>query len=60
MPDLPENTYDLTCRVRVTLPKGETPEEQDMSLMLTGGEFDPWPGVEIHDVTLLAVAKVQP
>ncbi len=51
---LPPNTHDLDVRVRVTLPTGETVEQQDVALLLTGEDFDPWPGVQIHDVELLA------
>jgi hypothetical protein len=50
----PPNTHDLDVRVRVTLPAGETVAEQDVALLLTGDDFDPWPGVEIHEVDLLA------
>lgn len=51
---LPPNTYDLDVRVRVTLPDGETSEQQDITLLLTGEDWDPWPGVKIHDMDLLA------
>lgn len=50
---LPLNTYDLTVKVRITLPKGERPETQDAALLLTGEDFDPWPGVQIHDAEIL-------
>ena len=55
---LPDNTYDLTVKVRVTLPKGETPDQQDITLLLTGEEWDPWPGVQIHDMELLGSERV--
>ena len=51
---LPPNTYDMTVKVRITLPAGETPEQQDVALCLTGENFDPWPGVQIHDAELIA------
>lgn len=50
---LPPNTHDLDVRVRVTLPAGETVEKQDITLLLTGEGWDPWPGVQIHDMELL-------
>lgn len=52
--ELPPNTHDLDVRVRVTLPPGETVEQQDVGLLLTGEDFDPWPDVQIHEVDLLA------
>ena len=51
---LPPNTFDLDVRVRVTLPPGETVEQQDINLLITGEDYDPWPGVEIHGLELLA------
>ena len=57
--DLPPNTYDRIMRFRVTLPGNDTPEEQDPSLVITGEETEPWPGVLIHDAELLSSSKVE-
>lgn len=54
----PPNTYDLTVKVRVTLPTGETPADQDIAMCLTGDDYDPWPGVQIHDMTLMGSEPV--
>ncbi|WP_306600737.1 hypothetical protein [Geothrix sp. 21YS21S-2] len=54
MSNLPPNTFDLTIRVTVTLPPGEDPETQDVPMLITGGDFNPWPGVQIHDAEILA------
>ena len=43
----------MTVKVKIDLPEGETPAEQDPSLVLTGENWDPWPGVHIHDVDLV-------
>jgi hypothetical protein len=55
---LPPNTYDMTVMVRVTLPPGQTPEVQDMALCLTGEDFEPWPGVMIHDAELISSTPI--
>lgn len=60
MSQLPPNTYVMTLAVTITLPAGETPEDQDPGLMVTGGDFDPWPGVQIHDVELVKFESVPP
>jgi hypothetical protein len=49
---LPPNTHDLDVRVRVTLPAGETVEQQDPFLLLVQ-DVRPFEGVQIHDVELL-------
>ena len=36
MSSLPPNTYKIWCLAVVTLPEGETPDQQDPSLCLTG------------------------
>lgn len=56
---LPPNTHDLWILARVTLPEGETPDQQDITLLLTGEDWDPWPGVQIHDMTLLTHKPAQ-
>ena len=56
---LPPNTYDLTMRFRVTLPEGETPSQQDPTLLITGENYTPWPGVQIHDADLISSCPVQ-
>jgi hypothetical protein len=56
--EIPENTYDITVKVRITLPKNETPGEQDITLLLTGEDWDPWPGVQIHGMELLTSEPV--
>lgn len=53
MTALSPNTHRLWLMATVTLPNGETPDTQDASLLMTGGDFDPWPGVQIHDVLIL-------
>lgn len=50
---LPPNTFDLDVRVRVTLPPGETVEQQDPFLLLVQ-DVRPFEAVQIHDVVLLA------
>jgi len=54
MSQLPPNTYVMTLAVTLTLPAGETPEDQDPGLVVTGWDFDPWPGVQIHDVEMVS------
>lgn len=56
---LPPNTYVLNLRALVTLPDGETPEVQDPALLLTGENFEPWPGVTIHDIDLVSHAPAE-
>lgn len=47
---LPPNTYDMLLNARITIPEGQTPEDQDHAMLITGENFEPWPGVLIHDV----------
>lgn len=49
---LPPNTFDLDVRVRVTLPPGETVEQQDPFNLLIQ-DVRPFEAVVIHDVELL-------
>ena len=59
MPEaIPPNTYDITAKFRVTLPGNETPAQQDITLLLTGECWDPWPGVQIHDITLESFSPI--
>lgn len=58
--NLPPNTYAIDMRFIVTLPDGETPDKQDPTLVITGEEWNPWPGVEIHDAELLRYETVPP
>lgn len=55
----PANTYDMTLKFRITLPPGETPEQQDHALLVTGEDFEPWPGVLIHDVDFVSAEPVR-
>ena len=59
MSSFPPNTHKIWCLVTVTLPEGETPDQQDPSMVFTGGDFDPWPGVQIHDVVFLCHKPVE-
>ena len=53
MSKLPTNTYEITMTFTVTLPDGETPDMQDPGLLITGENYDPHPGVKIHDANIL-------
>jgi hypothetical protein len=44
--------YRLIVEVEVSLPDEEKMEEQDITLLLTGDNWNPWPGVEIVDMKL--------